>query len=52
MNGHPVSNPQSALPIQGLSKRAQELLKPVKNQVNLPARNAAERFRELSKRRI
>ena len=33
------SNPQSAQPMPGLSKRAQALLKPVKNQVVLRPAN-------------
>jgi hypothetical protein len=42
-------NPASALPIQGLSKRAQALLKPVPNQVVLANKGQADKTRSILK---
>jgi len=43
------SNPQSAQPIQGLSKRAQAMLKPMPNQIVLAAKGQADKTRSIIK---
>jgi len=42
-------NPASAQPMPGLSKRAQALLKPVRNQVVLTAKGQADKTRSIQR---
>jgi hypothetical protein len=44
-----MSNPKSTLPMPGLSKRAQELLKPRPHQIVLTPKNQADKTRAILK---